>query len=245
MTAQVSVSGAMQASPAQPATYRIDAQAIAAFDAAVKPFELDRQLHNQIVGNELGESMAALVDALRKLSFDRLTRRYSWLDKLTGADLQARIEFDLAAHTISDLIDSAYVAARHGAQMLQALQAERARLAELVPRHEDLLNTAETLLRGQDPQDELVARFQRRVANLSAMCNANRLSEAQLDLTIKSVTLQLDRFGELRKVLLPAWQQHALAIAQATSGSSEEYQQFHKFQAASAELADYLTKQGA
>ena len=225
--------------------YRIDAQAIAAFDAAVKPFELDKQLHDQIVGNELGEAMAALVDSLRKLSFDRLTKRYSWLAKLTGADLQARIEFDLAAHTISDLIDHAYTAARHGEQMLSALQAERARLAELAPQHEALLNTAETLLRGQDPADDLVARFQRRVANLSAMCNANRLSEAQLDLTIKSVTHQLDRFGELRKLLLPAWQQHALAIAQAVSGSTEEYQQFHKFQAASAALADSLAKEGA
>lgn len=242
---QVPVQGAARAASASVQAYRIDAQAIAAFDAAVKPFELDKLLHDQIVRNELGESMAALVDALRKLSFDRLTKRYSWLAKLTGADLQARIEFDLAAHTISDLIDQAYAAARHGGQMLQALQQERARLAELAPQHEALLTTAETLLRGQDPADELVARFQRRVANLSAMCNANRLSEAQLDLTMKSVTLQLDRFGELRKLLLPAWQQHALAIAQAVSGSSEEYQQFHRFQEASSELADYLAKQGA
>ncbi len=245
MTALSAAPGPMPATAVPERRYRIDAQTIAAFDAAVTPFELDKQLHDQIVGNELGEAMAALVDSLRKLSFDRLTRKYGLFAKLTGADLQARIEFDLAAHFVSEQIDQTYAAARRARAMLDALKAERVRLTELAPRHEELLTSAENVLRGQDPQDELVARFQRRTANLAAMCSANRLSEAQLDLTIKSLTAQLDRFGELRKLLLPAWQQHALAIAQAASGSTEEYSQINQFQAASNELADCLAKQGA
>ncbi|WP_088311350.1 hypothetical protein [Novosphingobium sp. B 225] len=245
MSQPLSQPAATPASAPTAELYHIDGQTLAAFDAAVNPFELDKRLQDQIVGNELGDSMAALVDSLRKLSFERLTRKFGWLDRLTGADLQARIEFDLAAHFVSQQIDAAYTAARRAQAMLETLHGERTRLTQLAPRHEELLTTAEALLRGQNPQDEFVARFQRRAANLAAMCSANRLSEAQLDLTIKSLTAQLDRFGELRKLLLPAWQQHALAIAQAASGSTAEYQELNRFQAASTELAECLDKQGA
>ena len=159
----------------------IDEAVLTAFDAEIHPFEPAADLLSVNSQQGLSAAMSAFVAALSKLNADRISRKFNWYERFTGLDIEARIEFDLAAHGLSSQMVELGIAAGRARQILATLQSERPRLKAIQSHHAELIDWATRMLVGNDPDDYFVGRFQRRLANLEALAASDRMTEAQID----------------------------------------------------------------
>lgn len=217
----------------------IDDSALQAFDAAIAPFTPTEELLSVAPGRGLTDAMAALVHSMRLLNVDEVNRKFNWYQRFTGLNLEARIKFDIATEQLSHQMEELVVAAERTRRTVRMLQADLPRLHQARASNEALVDLAYAALRDRDGNDFHVARLMRKVANLEAICASNKLAEAQFKLSIDALSSQIDRFGEIEKMLFPMWQQHAFAIAQSQSMGSENSSLILKF----SQTHDQITRQ--
>jgi len=195
-------------------------QALAAFDAAISVVSPDEDLLSGAPARELMSAMASVVKSLRTIDAERVARRQGWFARFTGADIEARLEFELAIKSVSDQMHrlaTSASAARHARNLMDR---EIAKLdASFAPNEALIMETRELLHSGPVTPD--AARLQRRLANLEALHASNQLSRAQAMLAINNVVGLLDRYTEIQNLLYPVWQQHALAVAQGAVAPEE------------------------
>ncbi len=218
----------------------IDDAALEAFDAAIVPYAPAEELLSVAPGRGLSDTMAALVQSMRQLSVDQVNRKFNWYQRFTGLDLEARIRFDIATEQLSQQMEELVVAAEPARRMVRMLQSDLPRLHQARASNEALVDIAYAALRDRDGNDFHVARLMRKVANLEAICASNKLAEAQITLSIDTLSSQIDRFSEIEKMLFPMWQQHALAIAQSHSLGSEANNLMLKFSQTHDQIARQL-----
>ena len=199
---------------------RIDARAIAAFDAALVVESPDAMLLEGTPARSLSESIANLVRSLQKLDVDRVNRRFTWLERFTGADLEARIAFDIAARHLSIEMAEVAASAERARAVLSALHGDQPRLAAATIAYATLLAATLAFLEAHSGEAGDVDRLRRRAANLQALQASSQMSETQIELAIDGLTGLLDRYADVEQLLLPVWQQHALTIAQGPSNLS-------------------------
>jgi hypothetical protein len=189
-------------------------EALARFDAAHDPFEPDQSLLSGTPARSLAQALIDMVDMLKRIDIDRVARRQSWWHRFTGADLEARVELEVAAHCLGDAMKKAATEAAGARRAQGAMRADLPRLDAAQLSHQAVIDAASALLRGADSADQVVARLQRRLGNLEALHASNRLTRAQMILAIDHLSGLLDRFTDIEQLLFPVWQQHALAVAQ-------------------------------
>ncbi|MDB5705339.1 MAG: hypothetical protein JWN66_2455 [Sphingomonas bacterium] len=194
-------------------------EALARFDAAHDPFEPDQSLLAGTPARSLAQAMTELVDMLKRIDIDRVARRQGWWNRFTGADLEARIELEVAAHSLGDAMRRTAAEAAAARRAQAAMRADLPRLDAAQVAHQALADSAAVFLRGSDPADPVVARLHRRLGNLEALHASNRLTRAQMTLAIDHLSGLLDRFTDIEQLLFPVWQHHALAVAQGTAGT--------------------------
>lgn len=195
-------------------------QALARFDATFDGFEPDQALLGGTPARDLSESMTALVLSLRRVDIDRVNRCQGWWHRFTGADLEARLELEVAAHCLGGDMREASVRAATARRARDAMRADLPRLDAAQLAHGSLADATAAFLGRAPAADPVVARLQRRLGNLEALGASNRLVRAQMQLAIDHLDGLLDRFADIEQLLFPLWQRHALAVSQ-SAGPAE------------------------
>jgi hypothetical protein len=197
-------------------------EAIARFDAAHDGFEPDQALLGGTPARSLAEAMAEMVSSLKRIDIDRVSRKQGWWSRFTGADLEARIELEIAATSLGKAMQRMARLAAAARNAREAMRADLPVLDAAQLSHQALADTTAAFLRGSDVADPVVARLQRRLANLEALHAANRLIRAQMVMAIDHLSGLLDRFSDIEQLLFPVWQRHALSIAQGMAGAESQ-----------------------
>jgi hypothetical protein len=196
-------------------------EALARFDAAYDSFQPDPSLLGGTPARSLAETMAGLVEHLRRIDIDRVTKRQGWWARFTGADLEARLELEVAARSLAEDMRRTAQAAASARHARAAMKADLPNLDAAQEAHQELANATAHFLRKADPADPVVARLHRRLGNLEALHASNRLARAQMELAIDHLGGLLDRFTDIEQLLFPVWQRHALAVAQSAAPTHE------------------------
>jgi hypothetical protein len=205
-------------------------EALARFDAGHDPFEPDQGLLAGTPARSLAQAMTDMVEMLKRIDIDRVARRQGWWSRFTGADLEARVELEVAAHSLSEAMRQTAAAAGAARRAQAAMRADLPRLDAAQIAHQALADDTADFLRGSDAADPVVARLHRRLGNLEALHASNRLTRAQMALAIDHLSGLLDRFTDIEQLLFPVWQQHALAVAQGSAGAAPESGTLSQFQ---------------
>lgn len=196
--------------------------ALARFDTAYEVFDPDESLLSGAPARSLAEAMAGLVSSLKRVDIDRVMKRHGWWDRFTGADLEARIELEVAAHRLGEDMRQTSQAAAAARHAKATMTADLPKLDVAQATHQALADATAIFLRGSDPADPTVARLQRRLGNLEALHASNRLVRAQMQLAIDHLGGLLDRFTDIEQLLFPVWQRHAFAVAQSAATAETE-----------------------
>lgn len=193
---------------------------------------LDRAASSKPVADDLLRSATArdirlqaerVVRLLRAMNHEGLLGSQGLFARLTGADLEARLKFELAGQTVHEAMRAMRTAAQNGKRVLTLLgeaclqiREEQQKLAAVIP-------TAKMLLAERtERSDELaVARFERRLSNIIAMQAANILAERQIELARNVLVGLLDRVTDVETVIMPLWQRQMLALAHAAAGTPQ------------------------
>jgi len=192
------------------------------FDAALARFGPDESLLSGSPARTLTSAMADLVQALTRIDLERVHKNDGWWHRFTGADLEARLELEVAVRCIGGDMQRLAEAAGAARRASAAMQDDLVRLDAAQAGHDRLIESTRRFLKGADPAQEGVARLQRRLGNLEALHASNRLARAQMVLATGHLAGLLDRYRDIEQLLFPLWQQHALAVAQSAVPAREE-----------------------
>jgi hypothetical protein len=197
-----------------------DEAAIAAFDQAFEPFEPDPELLSTAPGRNLSKAIKDFVHSVTHLDIDRVLRHNGWWSRFTGADLEARLEFEIASHKISGDMMQLSSAASVARRAIALMQMDMERLASSGHSHEALAHETTLFLAHANQALPNVARLQRRLGNLETMIASNHIVGAQMRLAIGHLVGLLDQYTDIEKSLFPLWSHHALAVAQGAGGEA-------------------------
>jgi hypothetical protein len=215
--------------------------ALALFDGAIVLVEPEEELLNGAPARELMAAMATVVLSLKNLDAARVARRQSWFHRFTGADLEARLEFELAVRSIGDEMRRLSLKAQEARRAQQLIRHEIAKLDGAHDGNEALILATRAFMGGATAGVS-PARLERRLGNLEALHASNRLARAQMALAIDSIAGLLDRYSDIEQLLYPVWQQHALAVAQSTAAPEDFSGQLSELETAQSSLMNALRR---
>jgi hypothetical protein len=200
----------------------LDETALGALDAAAHTIAFDIDLLRTPAARDIRLQIESVVTLLRKMDDRVVLARQGLLSRLTGADVEARLEFELTGQNVLMAIGRLRRAAQNGRHVLGLLVAARADLVAEQTRLEALIAAAKALLTTAAAKDEFITtRFERRLANIMAMHAANILTIEQIGLAHGLLSGLLDRVTDVDTLLLPLWQRNVLALAHASVGPQQ------------------------
>ncbi len=162
----------------------------------------------------LGELNRELLPLIER--FSARSRPQRWWSRFTGEALERELSFSRLCGQIEAAAGAGADRAAEVALTIEALRADQRRIdaealalqaalelghAVLDPRHAPLRRACGA------PEDTW-PRLSRRVGNLEAMATALALTRAQYGVAIDTGRAMVDRFEEIRHVLIPLWRQH-------------------------------------
>jgi hypothetical protein len=182
--------------------------------AAARTRPLNEKLLRASPAVTLRRGMQLLLENIDAVSLRNLLARQGTLDRIRGADIEARYKFNAAVEavlqTISTLESPHSACLRH----IDLMRAEQDALAADQGRFDDAIRLGQHLLQKDQRADAFMrGRLQTLVANLMTIRASNETTIQQLEVTIKMLTTNCDRFREIENVVIPLWKRHALAIA--------------------------------
>ncbi|PDT03659.1 hypothetical protein CO666_13900 [Rhizobium chutanense] len=191
----------------------IDDDAVAVLDMAARSPRIDGNLLSSAPARDIRSSANELIVMLEEVDLQKMLRKQGLIGRFTGADVEARLEFELASHRVADLFRQLSRAAQAGTRIRGVFDKTRLELLDEQRRLARVISDAKLLVSQSDGSDlSLVARFERRLYNIMAMEAANTLTIQQIELSASVLASLLDRFTDIETLLLPLWQRNALAI---------------------------------
>jgi len=218
----------------------LDESAVLALDNAAQSSALDIDLLRTAPVHDVRIRIEAMVALLQKMDHRKLLSKQGPLSRLTGADVEARLEFELAGQKVMKSVSLLRQAAQNGQsvsillkQALADIEIEQTRLEHVIFEAKALLNTP------HDADEFVIGRFERRLSSMMAMHAANMLTVQQLALAENVLQGLLDRVTDVETLLLPLWQRNTLAFAHASIGRPQR-QAAHEFIQTHNQLINYL-----
>ena len=198
----------------------VDERAVEVLDSAAGSTPVDDDLLRSAAARDIRLQAEKVVTLLRGMDHKRLLARQGLFARLTGADLEARLRFELAGQTVDQAMRAMRQAAQNGRRIVALLGEARIQLAEEQERLEAVVPAAKVLLaeRAGSSDGHSVARFERRLSNIMAMHAANILADRQIVLARDVLVGLLDRITDVETVIMPLWQRQMLALAHAAAG---------------------------
>ncbi len=173
--------------------------------------------------SRLAAHVAQIVGKLADASPEKVAKKATWLEKITGRQIETKVRYLVARKQLDELIEAAQGVAQGVRDALASIKrlitahyADVAQLkAHIVAGQEFLTENPDmgVPLKGALEFDNTRERFARKLANLATLLSSLELSVTQLKLTKAQAIDMLDRFEETTRVLVPVWRQHTLAIA--------------------------------
>ena len=193
----------------------VDEDGIAFLGQAARGPAIDIRLLTETPARDLSSSLTSLIARLRKLNVNSLLRHQSVFGRMTGADIEARLRFELEVREISDDIRALDVRAAQARRTRQALRQTR----DDIRTHQDwlarLMATARRVLARDEAADSMLReRFERRLLNLATLETSNLLTVEQIGLADANLARMTDRIEDIAGTLFTLWQRDALALAQ-------------------------------
>lgn len=217
----------------------IDEAALAELDAAAATKSLDDNLLRIAPARDMRGKIDEVVSLLEKMNPEALLRKQGPISKLTGADVEARLEFELASEKVLVATRQLKIAAQNGKRMHATLQAAVREIEADQIRLEAVIVAGRARLADAPGADDFMrSRYERRLANIIAMHTANRLTVEQMRLAETVLATLLDRFTDVETLLLPVWQRSVLAFA--NSAGSAKRQAGREFSDANGSLITFL-----
>lgn len=201
---------------------RLDENAVAALDAAANTPAFDLDLLRTTPVRDIRVQIERTLALIERMDHRALLAKQSIISCLTGADVEARLEFELAGQKVFAAVRQLCRAAENGKRVHMLLKQAREQLVIEQERLEDVIDAAKALLAGaSDAEPFVVARFERRLSNIMAMHAANMLTFEQFGLAEGILAGLLDRFTDVDTFLIPLWQRNVLALAHASGGQPQ------------------------
>jgi len=225
--------------PAETLAPCIDEASIAVLDAAASTAPFDADLLRMPAAADMRRRITAVVALLEKMDHGKLLRKHNPISRLVGADVEARLEFELAGERVLDAIGQLRVAAQNARRLGAKLTAAATAITAEQQRLDAVIDGGKQRLASAAPGDEFHrARFERRLSNIMALHAANVLTIEQIALASRIITGLLDRFTDVEMLLLPIWQRNALALATSVGASAKHAAR--DFSSANVALLDFL-----
>ena len=216
----------------------IDDAAVAELDAAAVTRGFDEALLRMTPARDMRARIETVVDLLEKMDPAGLLKKQGPISRLVGADVEARLQFELASEKVVAAMRQLKIAAQNGVRMRMMLDEAVREIETDQMRFEVAIMTGRGRLKCAAGSDEfMLARYERRLANITAMHAANILAIEQLKLAKVVLTSLLDRFTDVETLLLPVWQRHVLALASAAGASRQAGADFSE---TNTKLIDFL-----
>jgi hypothetical protein len=191
----------------------VDLAALTALDAAASSPAFDNAILSSSPARDIRTTAEQLIALLESIDLHRLMRKQGLLGRLTGADVEARLVFELASQRVLEMFRKLGKDARAGTRVLDLLADTKLAIANEQLRFEAVINGARSLLRRTKGADQsVVARYERRLSNIMALEASNSLTIQQIELSTMVLASLLDRVTDIETLLLPIWQRNALAI---------------------------------
>lgn len=179
--------------------------------------------------SKLAGLMAALVEKLTDADPQKVARKPTWLERVTGKAVETHVRYQVARKQLDELLEEAEGVAQGVRDAVGAIDrlmtthdSEVKRLdalikagREFLAENPDVGRPAEGALEFDNPRE----RFARKLANLATLVSSHGLSLTQMKLTKANALDMLDRFEETARVLVPVWRQHTLALTTTTNMS--------------------------
>lgn len=228
--------------PAEPqSAATIDDAALARLDVAAATRGFDDALLRMTPARDMRARIEAVIGLLRKMDPETLLKKQGPISRLTGADVEARLQFELASEGVLSAMRLLRIAAQNGVRMRMMLDEAGREIAADQERFEAAIIEGRGLLaRAHGTDDFILARYERRLANIVAMHAANLLAIEQMKLAKAVLTTLLDRFTDVETLLLPVWQRQVLAFA--SSAGAARQKAGHDFEEINTKLIEFLTQ---
>lgn len=170
----------------------------------------------------LASRIGAVVSKLADADPERIARKSSWLEKITGRDVERHVRYELARRSLDEMLAESEGQAQRVRDTLTAIdalladhEAEVATLQAYIKAGREYLDEnpqAGEVTPGELQFDRPRERFARKLANLATLLASHEMSVTQMRLTRAQAVDMLDRFNETVRVLVPVWRQHTLAL---------------------------------
>lgn len=170
----------------------------------------------------LADAMADIMRALQGADPRRIAKKTGFLARFTGADLHAIAAVTSSQKVLESKIEQADPIAAQLEEFLSnvddvinVMQLGTKALIEQLESGRAFLrdNPGAGVPQEQQQFDNPRERFSRRLANMATLVASHEMTGHQLRLARAQAVDMLDRYREVREVLLPVWRQHQLGLA--------------------------------
>ncbi|WP_234830832.1 toxic anion resistance protein [Pseudomonas savastanoi] len=185
--------------------------------------ELSNLMESGSVG-ALSSKIAEILTGLSDASPEQITKAPTWLQRLTGAQVEKQVRYQVARKGLEELINEAEGHAQGVRDTLVSInklisgnEQEVEELRIFIQAGNEYLeeNPEAGVLPGDDLSfDKPRERFARKLVNLQTLLSSHQMSVAQMKLSRTQALGMLDRFGETVTLLVPVWRQHTLTLIQ-------------------------------
>ena len=156
-----------------------------------------------------------LVEKLRRLNLDALFKTQNMFSQLTGADIEAKVRFELDVRQISHDVKQIQAQCFNARRLRRDLRVTLEQIGAEDHRHQRIIAAAHRALHAaNDPDPVLKDRFERRLHNLETLRTSNAVTAAQIGLADTNLSQLIDRVEDATTTLFALWQREAFAIAQ-------------------------------
>lgn len=201
----------------------LDEQALVALDRAAHTKPFDTEILQSAPAQDIRVQIGKIITLLKAVDAGKMLRRQGVISRLTGADVEARLEFELAAQQVMSAMELLRRAEATGSRIRillgngrKELHREQKRLGEVIAASKQLLAAA------VDADPFLRSRFERRLANIMTMHAANITTIEQIGLAEQVLKSLLDRVTDVHTALFPMWQRSVIALVHASPGQSQQ-----------------------
>ena len=222
---------------------QLDETALAALDAAAEGHAFDEMLLRAAPAHDIGRQVKTVIKLLENLDLRKVFSKQGWFSRLSGKDVEARLEFEIAARIVMSAIDKLRLASKDGRNTRLRLEQSCADIASDQVRFEQAISKGKSLIAANTDADPLIlARYERRLANIMTMHVANTMTLQQIRLALDLLSDMLDRLTDVETVVLPLWQRNVLAVLQ-TPQSVFKGAVTDEFQSSNAQLITVLKQE--
>jgi hypothetical protein len=218
-----------------------DEEALIVLDTGHETREIDSELLSPERASEMRRGISRALATISSLNVENLIARQGWLQRLTGADIEARLTFELASKQVESVLEALRTSSERARRLLAGMEDERLSLSNGQSGLADLIAFGERVIGRDDRRDpSLSDRFGRRLSNLIAIHAANEMAIAQFGLAIAGLKALLDRYTDISTVVVPLWRQHLFAILHTSGRLRLEDAEVQNFSLCQSALEEYF-----